>query len=257
MLWPGGDAIRAQLGSAYYLLPVPAPPIWSCEWCRRRNGAEAIEALERERWDAYRTQARFLPPLSAEARPPLAVLPCELREYWPADVRIRATAGAGLPQPTLPDGRWVVCIPPGKSFGNIMPREWGPILKAAKAARGPLIDHAYQLALENLQDWERTGRDVMARSAERSRLLMEKGHLPEAEDPFPDCSAHVPLMSWVQEWTPHLYRADFPEFRPFDEARLALTRSVGFEPRTIESIVQRHRRSAAGAPGGKRVRRPV
>jgi hypothetical protein len=50
----------------------------------------------------------------------------------------------------------------------------------------------------------------MRRSTERSRLLAEKCHLEEAEDPFPDVNAHAPLMLWVQEWADHLYVQDVP-----------------------------------------------
>jgi len=153
-------------------------------------------------------------PLPAASRPPQSVLPCELREFWTAGVRVHATEGAGLPQPTLPDGRWVVCIPARMIPANILPREWRAIVAAARLARGPLIDHAYERTLENLQEWKEIGRDVMRRYVQRSALLSQKGTLEDGEDPFSDCNLRVPLMSWIAEWASELYREDFPDFRP-------------------------------------------
>ena len=259
MILPGGSAVRAQLGDSYFLLPVPHEIVRHCEWCRRKMTADQIDEIETKHWEAYVARSAIARPLPAASRPPQSVLPCELREFWPSGVRIRATEGAGLPQPTLPDGRWVVCIPTGKSFGNILPREWEKILKAARLARGPLINHAYERTLENLQEWQRIGRDVMARYAARSDWLARRGHLGEGEDPFPDFNAQVPLMTWVQDWTPDLYQEGFRNFRPFERARLVLSSATGFEPRTIESIVQRERTKAVRpkhAETGAPTRRP-
>lgn len=247
MLFPGGDAIRAQLGDRYYLLPVPDGRIRHCKWCRRRMTPEQVDEIETKRWEDHVARSQIANPLPATGRPPLMALPCELREYWPAGVRMHATEGVGLPQPVLPDGRWVICIPPTKDFGNILPTEWRRIVAGARLARGPLINHAYERTLENLKEWRAIGRDVMRRYTQRSILLERRGYLDAGEDPFPDADNHLALMSWIQEWAGDLHAQDFPDFRPFEKARLALSRATGFEPRTIESIVQRHRGGAAGA----------
>ena len=111
-----------QLGDSYFLLPVPHEVVRHCKWCRRKMTAEQIDEIETKHWEAYVARSGIARPLPAASRPPQSVLPCELREFWPAGVRVQATEGAGLPQPTLPDGRWVVCIPTRKTFGNILPQ---------------------------------------------------------------------------------------------------------------------------------------
>jgi hypothetical protein len=143
MIFPGGDAIRAQLGRTYYLLPVPDGRIPHCEWCRRKMSPEQIEEIETKGWNDYVAKSRMANPLPAGSRPPLAALPCELREYWPPGVRTQATVDLGLPQPTLPDGRWVLCIPPSRPLGSILTPEWERLVDGARLARGPLIEHAY------------------------------------------------------------------------------------------------------------------
>lgn len=224
------------------MLPVP-DGIWHCQWCRRTIGPEAVEAAEKARWEEH-TRKFGLAPTSP--RPPLAALQCELLDdaFWSAGAR--ASDAGDLPQPSLPDGRWVVCIPATRSFGSILAHEWRRILATARKARGPIIKHAYERTLENLQRWKEVGRDLASRYLARD-ALSAKGELNAENDPFPNYNDHAPLMAWIQDWADDLRRPDFPDYQPFERARRVLADATGFAPRTIESIVQRHRGKAVSA----------
>lgn len=233
--WPG-DEIRGQLGDTYFLLPVRDRVVWHCNWCRRRLGPERIEQLEREQWAKYAAEMK-LP--AGSPRPPLEVLPCERREYahWPSGVRWIEPEELGLPCPTLPDGRTVMCIPEGKDFGNILRGEWSRILAAARRQRGPLVAHAYLRTLENLDEWKRTGADLVERSKARVALGRTGVQIDSSNDPFPDINQYAPLMAWVNEWVPELEVEGVPDFKPFRYATEVLSKVLGFAPRTIEKII--------------------
>jgi hypothetical protein len=226
-----GEQIRRQLGHSYFFLPVPAGRVWHCEHHRAQLRPDELEVIE------------------DEVPYPREFLACERMksDLWPEGVRGNATLRTNLPQPTLPDGRWVVCIPDVPHFGSILPHEWKPLLAGAKRARGPLIRHAYEVTLGRLQKWKRVGREFMRRQAAREEWRQRGMVLDDSNDPMKRFDADWKLASWISRYAGDLHATDCPEFVPSERAREVLSSATGFAPSGIVSILRRESEKAPGA----------
>jgi hypothetical protein len=242
----GGDIVE-RLGRSFGFLPVPTRFV--CKYHRRLLTSQEVEQRSRE---------MYLAGLSPEARastpatmgpPPMAFLDCENQWYWPEGVPLDVTRSAEFPQPSLPDGRWIVCIPIDPDLRPPTARQvhWKAVVLAAKRARGAILQHAYDVAREQLSTWKATGPETI-------RLLREREAITKLGKPIdPDSYPfNVPieweLSSWVNSWANPLWQEPSKAFTPSIEALAMLQGVVGVQPETIKTWMARAKRVERGIP---------
>lgn len=244
-----GEGIRTQLGKNYFLLPTHEA--FECSWHRRGLTREQMMPPPRSnRWG-------MRVPFVGEH----AVAPCEARATWQLH-DVREDALKDLPTSELPDGRLVVGVPKAEDFGAVLPAEWAAVVKAAQHARGPIVKHAYDVALERLQRWKSVGKQVLHALAAQDARIREGQHSDHAA-PSIDPADHE-LADWIfvfaRRLNPRaadsdLARAAFEEafatFTPFSMAYEALALSTGYTTSAVETML---RREQAGGRSARRSR---
>jgi hypothetical protein len=226
-----GKEVRAQLGKNYYILPAGDA---HCPWHRRMMTSEDARR--------FREKTGQNPSVSCEDR----------QAWWPDDIREEALRG--LPRSQLPDWRQVVLVPAVARFGAVLPHEWRGICEAARASRGPLIEHAYEASLEILQRWQEIGIETMSKLDAREQRISDR----RTEDSPLEEIAHADtgLAGWIYRCAPSLYyrhKGDDAErdafnkrmkaFRPYEMALNALAAATGYAPSSIQTILRRSRGS--------------
>ncbi len=248
---PAGNDVRDQLGRRYYLLPIGT---FECQWHRR--GFDS---------DHFRRQ------VEQTGRPP-DPLPCEQpAPWWPAGIRDGALDD--VPRRLLPDGRSVAFIFAGAKFGAVLEPEWRRIKAAGQLARGPLVSHAYEVALEILQRWQRVGVEMIRAMHDNTRRLRQGETSQHWAESFPREDGVLP--DWIFVHARDLYRRDptdpfyigdpaeddeaaFEErmrtFKPFERAFAVVAAATGYEPSTVEKIRERDRSASLGQGAADRRR---
>lgn len=248
---PAGNEVRAQLGSRYYVLPVGS---FECQWHRRAFDSDHVRRHVEE-----------------TGRRPDS-LPCEERApWWPGG--IRSDALHGVPKRLLPDGRSVAFIFAGAKFGAVLEPEWGRIKEAARLARGPVVSHAYEVALEIFQRWQQVGVEMIRAMHENTRQMRRGETARHWAESFPREDGFLP--EWIFVHARDLYRRDptdrfyigdpaeddeaaFEErmrtFKPFERAFAVVAAATGYEISTVEKIRERDRSGSLGRGAADRRR---
>lgn len=230
---PAGRAIRAQLGSRYFM--VPAGP-FQCRWHRRGLDPDDL----RRHFDAT-------------GKPYIHT--CEDGHLlWRGPVRQDPHEGL-IHQ--LPDLRSVAFIAADSIYGSEPESRRPPILQAARESRGRLIVHAYDVSLEMHQRWQEVGPALsrLIHAQSRRNLAPQLSHLPDLALPESDLA----LARWISLYAPDLYcRVDssddekraFEErlktSKPFESAFATVAAATGYTADTIETFRAESRRLAAG-----------
>jgi hypothetical protein len=248
MLLSEGADIIERLGRSFGLLPVPAGR-WGCDYHRAQIDPKELEIRAREAYlERLPPALRATTPESMGA-PPMMFLECETRSYWPPGVPLDATHGADFPQPTLPDDRWIVCVPtdPDLRPPSVRRVHWEEIVGAAKAARGPLLLHAYDVASGRLREWKEIGLATKKLLDDRD-AIQKAGQVPDPNSyPF-NVKIDWKLSSWVSKWANRLSDDPGQHFTPSVEALAILHRRLGVEPETIKTWMARGKRATRGNP---------
>ena len=238
-----GKEVRNQLGRNYSLLPIAD---FECPWHRRAFDADHFRRHVEE------TGRRPEP------------LPCERpAAWWPSGVRSGALDDA--PRYMLPDGRAVSFIFSGERFGSVLKPEWTRVKAAARLARGPLLSHAYEVALEILQRWQLVGIEMIRAQHENTQRIQRGETTQHWSGAFPREDAFLP--DWIFVHARDLYRRDptdpfyigdlsedddtaFEErmrtFKPFERALGVLAAATGYEVSTVKKARERERRRLLG-----------
>jgi len=244
-----GEGMRAQLGKNYFLLPTH--DAFECSWHRRGL-----------------TQEQMMPPPQfnrSGMKVPFvgyhAVVPCEARSIWYLH-EVREDALKDLPSSELPDGRLVVGVPKVPAFGAVLRGEWATVVQAAQRARGPIMKHAYIVALERLQRWKLVGKQVLdALAAQDAQIQAGQPTDMAALTVEP---ADRELVDWIFVFARSLNpraadseieRAAFEQalatFRPFSAAYEALALSTGYTTSAVETMIRREQEGGGPARGSK------
>ncbi len=253
MIWmssPGGEEVRARFGSKVSFLPTGA---FECPW-HRRNCDEEWRYIE----------------MTGQRYPPK---PCEERLAKWQHV-LRSDAIEALLAKQLPDWRPVAFFPSGRrqGFGTLVGPEWQRIAEAAREARGPLMEHAYDVSLEILQRWKEVGAAIMEAMHEDTRRARRGEVGRHWSQNFP--RADAPISDWIFLHARDLYYRDMTDpfylpdgaddtregfesrmktYRPFEKAYAALSSATGYTVSAVKKMLEVHRKAAIG--GGDRDRR--
>jgi len=242
-----GEGMRAQLGKNYFVLPTHEA--FECSWHRR--GLTQEQLMPPPQFNRSGMQVPFVGQH--------AVVPCEARSTWQLH-ELREDALKDLPRSELPDGRLVVGVPKVPAFGAVLPGEWASVVEAAQHARGPIMKHAYTVALERLQRWKLIGQQVLQTLAAQDARIREGQPSDHAVPPI-DPGDHG-LVDWIfvfaRRLNPRAADSDLEKaaferalatFTPFSMAYEALALSTGYTTSAVETMIRREQgRGRGGRP---------